>query len=400
VAAIRQIVTDRSDDLVRELESLNVDKGGIALMAPKAKLHLLRLRALQSPAANILKQELLSIGGDCATSSTVILGEEKSQDIMIMATQRQLQKLAPKLKAQPFGLKQVARQVDGFLKEQSRAPDHALLNLFVKEPGNLPLIMGILNVTKDSFSDGGKYNDEESAINHGLSLVKDGADIVDIGGESTRPGSDPLPADDEIRKVIPVIAGLREQTDRPISIDTTKAVVARAALDAGANLVNDVSAGRHDPDMLAAVAEAGCPYVMMHMQGLPRTMQDQPRYDHLMDELHRFFDERIDAAVQAGIKESNLIIDPGIGFGKRREDNFEILRRLKELTIFRRPILVGASRKSLLRNPLGETPRERLEETIAAHTIAMANGANIIRVHDIVPALKSRVVVQRLQGRA
>ena len=393
---LRLILTDSAVELAREFESINVDHGGIGIMSPKAIQHILRLRSLKSAAANILKQEVLSIGGDCATSRDVILGDPVPQDIILLATRRQLALLVAKLKAQPFGLKAVSRQLSAFLNRSAELP-----NPLARVPqlaSNIPAIMGIINVTTDSFSDGGLYLDPKAAISHGERLLDDGADILDVGGESTRPGSDPVSVEDELARTIPVIEGLRAKTDKPISLDTTNAAVARQGLAAGADWINDVSAGRDDPELLEVVAEARCPYILMHMQGTPKTMQQTPVYDNLMDDLHRFFDERIAAAVGRGVDEENIIIDPGIGFGKTVGNNYEILRRLGEFTIFGRPILVGHSRKSFLSNPAGTNPQERYEETIAAGTIAMQNGCHIIRVHDVVGALKSRYVCQQMKA--
>lgn len=369
-------------------------------MAPKAFLHILRLRELKSPAANILKQEMLSAGGECATSRSVILGDPNPQDVILIGTRRQLAKLSSKLKSQPFGLRNIAKGIEDFLGKVGLpgADPHPLLQSLDGESGHYPLLMGILNVTPDSFSDGNRFLKVDNAIGHGLEMLDDGAEIIDVGGESTRPGSDPVAEEEELRRVMPVIAGIREKTERPISIDTMKARVAREALEAGATLINDVSAGRHDPHMMELVAEHGCPYVIMHMQGMPKTMQANPRYDNLMDEMHRFFHTRLEAATKAGAAETQIILDPGIGFGKRKEDNYEILRRLRELRIFGCPVLIGVSRKSLLLSDLGPIPQERLEETIAAGTLAMANGADIIRVHDVIPAVKSRMIIQRVQG--
>ncbi|MFC1618692.1 dihydropteroate synthase [Candidatus Neomarinimicrobiota bacterium] len=399
---IREIIIHSPDELAQEFSSINVDPDGIGIMAPKAFLHILRLRELKSPAANILKQEMLSAGGECATSRSVILGDPEPQDAILIGTRRQLTNLSSKIKSQPFGLRRAAKGIDDFLRQVgiSGAGPHPMLQMLDGETGHYPLIMGILNVTPDSFSDGDHFLDGDDAIRHGLKMLNQGAEVIDVGGESTRPGSDPVAEDEELRRVLPVIAGLREETERPISIDTMKSGVAKEALQAGATLVNDVSAGRHDPHIMEVVAETGCPYVLMHMQGMPKTMQENPHYDNLLDEMHRFFNERIKSAVEAGIAEENIILDPGIGFGKRKSDNYEILRRLGEFRIFGHPIMVGVSRKSLLMNELGATPQERLEETIAAGTIAMANGADIIRVHDIIPALKSRTIIQRVLGRS
>lgn len=396
--SIREIFAQSPEELAREFDSLNVDKKGIGIMIPKGLFHVLRLRNLKSPAANILKQEMLSIGGECATSRSVILGDPDPQDVIVMGTRQQIARLTTRLKAQPFELKEVAVQLGAFIK---RVSDQAWLNdpLLLSLAGDLPhypVIMGICNVTPDSFSDGDRYFEKSAAVSHAVTLFEQGAEIIDIGGESTRPGSDPVTADEELRRIKPVLDNLRGLTEKPISVDTMKARVAQEALDAGASLINDVSGGRHDPRILEVVAEAGCPFVLMHMQGEPKTMQQNPHYSNLMDEVHRFFDESIARAVRAGVKEEQIIIDPGIGFGKRKEDNYEILQRLQELRAFNRPIMVGASRKSFLQSDLGNTPQERLEETIAAGTIAMMNGADILRVHDVIPAVKSRIVFQRL----
>jgi dihydropteroate synthase len=401
-STVREIIIHSPDELAQEFNSINVDQGGIGIMAPKAFLHILRLRELKSPAANILKQEMLSIGGECATSRSVILGDPEPQDAILIGTRRQLANLSSKIKSQPFGLQRAARGIDDFLRQVgiSDAGPHPMLQMLDAETGHYPLIMGILNVTPDSFSDGDLFLDANDAVRYGLKMLNQGAEVIDVGGESTRPGSEPVAEDEELRRVLPVITGLREKTERPISIDTMKSGVAKEALQAGATLVNDVSAGRHDPHIMEVVAETGCPYVLMHMQGMPKTMQENPHYDHVMDEMHRFFNERLESATKAGISEESIILDPGIGFGKRKIDNYEILRRLGEFRIFGHPILVGVSRKSLLMNELGPTPQERLEETIAAETIVMANGADIIRVHDIIPALKSRTIVQRVLGRS
>ena len=396
MVTLREIITGSADDLAQELASLNVDQGGIGIMARKARLHVLRLRQLSSPAANILKQEMLSLGADCATGRTVILGDENPQDVLVLATRRQLDKAAKKLKAQPFGLKKIARQIEAFLEARYRPGRTGDLLSRLVSGSEPPLIMGILNVTPDSFSDGGKFATEEAAVARGRELSRQGADLIDVGGESTRPGSDPVPAEVEQARVVPVLAALAGPDQALLSIDTMKADVAAAALQAGAALVNDVSAGRHDPEMLPLIASHGCPVVLMHMQGQPRTMQEAPAYDNLMDDLHRFFDERLAAATKAGVPEENIILDPGIGFGKRLADNYEILRRLPELLIFGRPILVGVSRKSFLQNPAGEKPLERLSESITAGALAMANGADLLRVHDVEPAVKSRTIVRRL----
>jgi len=253
-------------------------------------------------------------------------------------------------------------------------------------------IMGVLNVTPDSFSDGGQYLDKDKAVKRGLRLIEEGSDIIDIGGESTRPGSEPIPAEEEIRRVIPVIKSLREKTEALISVDTTKSEVARAALDAGADIINDISSLRFDPGMAPLAAEKGVPVILMHMKGMPKTMQVNPYYEDVLQEVRSFLQERIHEAQAAGIKRERIVIDPGIGFGKRLEDNLALINKLHVLGELDRPILIGTSRKSFIGNILDLPPQERLEGSIASSILSMAHGAHILRVHDVA-AIKRAVLV-------
>jgi dihydropteroate synthase len=253
-------------------------------------------------------------------------------------------------------------------------------------------IMGVLNVTPDSFSDGGQYSDKNKAIERGLRLIEEGSDIIDIGGESTRPGSEPIPAEEETGRVIPVIEALREKTEILISVDTTKSKVAQAALNAGADIINDISSLRFDPRMAPLAAERDVPVILMHMKGMPKTMQVDPYYEDVLREVKSFLEERINEAQAAGIKRERIIIDPGIGFGKRLEDNLALINKLHILGELDRPILVGTSRKSFIGNILDLPPQERLEGTIASSILSMAHGAHILRVHDVA-AIKRAVLV-------
>lgn len=257
---------------------------------------------------------------------------------------------------------------------------------FESELGRRTLIMGILNITPDSFSDGDVFFNPEAALRQAERLAQEGADILDIGGESTRPGAQPVSLEEELRRVIPVIRAARQALPQmPISIDTYKARVAEGALDAGATLINDVSALRLDPQMASLVAEAGVSVVLMHMKGTPQTMQQSPVYTDVVREITDFLRERMAFAEQAGIAIEKIIIDPGIGFGKRPQDNTEILRRLHELYALGRPILLGTSRKSFLGAITRRPVEQRLEETIASCVIGVLHGANIVRVHDVGP---------------
>jgi dihydropteroate synthase len=241
--------------------------------------------------------------------------------------------------------------------------------------------MGILNVTPDSFSDGGRYLGMEQAILQGQKLAEDGADFIDVGGESTRPGSEPVPIEEEIRRVIPVIESLAKKIGAPISIDTCKAEVAEAALQVGAVIINDISAMTFDAKMASLVAKYKASVVLMHIQGTPKTMQLNPSYKNVTEDVKQFLHERIEAAVKAGIKQ--IIIDPGIGFGKKYEHNIQLLKELKSFTSLGHPLLVGVSKKTFLGAILNLPPSERVEGTAAAVTASILNGTNIIRVHDV-----------------
>ncbi|MCZ6908084.1 MAG: dihydropteroate synthase [Deltaproteobacteria bacterium] len=258
-------------------------------------------------------------------------------------------------------------------------------------------IMGILNVTPDSFSDGGRYVNPEMAIAHGAKLAGEGADIIDIGGESTRPGALRVSLEDEIERVVPVVRGLRRALSIPLSIDTYKAEVARRVLDEGVDVVNDISALRFDPAMVSLVASEKVPVVLMHMQGMPRTMQVQPHYQNVLEEVKDFLRDRIASVVETGVSPEQIIIDPGIGFGKNLDHNLALLRGLPALGSLGRPLLVGPSRKTFLGKLLQMGPEDRLEGSLAVAVAAGLGGANMIRVHDVRETLRALQVVNALR---
>ena len=246
-----------------------------------------------------------------------------------------------------------------------------------------PAVMGVLNVTPDSFSDGGAFLNPAAAMAHARLMVAEGADLVDVGGESTRPGAPPVPADEELRRVMPVIDLLAEQGGIPISIDTSKAAVARAAAGAGAVLVNDVTALRGDPGMAAVVAESGVDLCLVHMRGDPQTMQDDPRYGDVVSEVRAFLEERLSFAIGNGIPEERVWLDPGIGFGKTLEHNLELLRRLGEIVAVGPPVVIGVSRKRFLGTLTGRSEPDRAAGGLAANVLAFERGAHMFRVHDV-----------------
>jgi dihydropteroate synthase len=262
--------------------------------------------------------------------------------------------------------------------------------------------MGIVNVTPDSFSDGGLFLDPERALAHGRALAAHGAEVLDVGGESTRPGARAVGPDEELGRVAPVVEGLARDpaVDAALSIDTSKVAVAAAALDAGATIVNDVTALRHEPELADLCAERGCELVLMHMQGTPRTMQENPTYDDVVDDVKVFLAERVEFALSSGVAQERVWIDPGIGFGKTVEHNLELLRRLGELRALGRPIVVGTSRKSFIGRITGREPRDRLGGTIASNVIALAQGAEMLRVHDVSEARDAVAVAEAVLGGA
>ena len=258
------------------------------------------------------------------------------------------------------------------------------------------LIMGILNVTPDSFSDGGKYLEKNTAINHALEMIDQGADIIDIGGESTRPFSDPVSLKEEISRVVPVIEGIRKESDICISIDTTKSQVATAALNSGASVINDVSAMEVDPLMVDVALKFDCPLIIMHMKGTPKNMQDDPQYESLISDIKDYLLDRTDFIISKGINPKKIVIDPGIGFGKTVENNFEIINNLKHFTSMDFPVLLGASRKSFIGISLNLPEEDRLEGSLAANIIGFQNGAKIFRVHDVAETNKALIIANKI----
>jgi dihydropteroate synthase len=246
-------------------------------------------------------------------------------------------------------------------------------------------IMGILNVTPDSFSDGGEWFDYDEAVVHGRALIAEGADILDVGGESTRPGAEPIAVDEELRRVVPVIGALRPSGVQ-LSVDTMKLTVAEAAVEAGATLINDVTAFRHEPQLAGFVADRGCDCCLMHMIGEPRTMQAAAHYDDVVDDVRAFLEARIEFAVGEGVREERIMVDPGIGFAKTMDHNLELLRRLEEIAAIGFPVVIGTSRKSFLGHLTGrEDPHERVAATLATIVLALERGASVFRVHDVAP---------------
>lgn len=367
-------------ELEKEMTALGVDPVGVGLMKPKGDFLTLKVHDVSLQAAHILKQEMLSLGGEAVVHKEVSMLTIERSDMLLMGTQRQLERLVKKLRMQPFGLKRLAQELEQVLRglERSRRPLIVSGRGWQLDCSKKTLVMGILNVTPDSFSDGGRWMDPEAAVARAREMVEQGADIIDVGGESTRPGHVPISVEEEIRRVEPVIRCLKAEVDVPISIDTYKPEVALRALEAGADLINDIWGFRRHPEMAQVAAEAGVPVVVQHNRPM-----EMAAYDDVMGEIIQELRNSIDMARQAGVKDEQLILDPGIGFGKRPEHNLEVMRRLDELVALGYPVLVGPSRKSFIGQTLQLPVHDRLEGTAAAVALAVAKGCHIVRVHDV-----------------
>ncbi len=370
-------------DLELEMKRMDVHRGGISIMLPKAQFRVVKIKDVPVTKANIIKQDILSFGGDAATAKGAINHSVRTTDVLIFGTIRQIKDLTSKLKKQYFGLKEIAVRIEEALANFDGAPAPMKIGGRTFRFGRRTYIMGILNVTPDSFSDGGRFINFRDAVDHGKKMVDDGADIIDVGGESTRPGALPVSAGEEMKRVIPVVRELSKIRGAVISIDTTKSKVADEAVKAGASMINDVSALRSDKEMAKVAARRKVPVALMHMLGNPRTMQENPAYDDLIFDIISCLQNSITLAIKGGVLKSRIIVDPGFGFGKTVEHNLEILRRLKELKVLGCPILIGTSRKSTIGEILGLPPDKRLEGTAATVVSAIAGGADIIRVHDV-----------------
>lgn len=369
----------------RELEKIRVSSQGVEVMAPKAIGLSIKLINVKIGAANILKQEMLSIGGDAAVASGVVNGKLDLSDMILLGNIDKIKKLVKKLDYQSiFGLPEIKKDLIDLI-DQLEQPYQKIIDC---NGSSLKLnetkIMGILNVTPDSFSDGNKFIEVDQAIEHAMKMVKNGADIIDIGGESTKPGAVKIGIDEELNRVIPVIEGIRKISDIPISIDTTKSEVAGKAIAKGASVLNDISALRFDSEMVQVLKDfPDVPIILMHMQGTPGTMQKNPHYNDVIEEILAFFQARIRFCLDNGITSDRIIVDPGIGFGKRQEDNLTILKKLKEFKCLAMPILLGASRKSFIGKIYNSDESERLSGSLAAAAVAFQNNIEIIRVHDV-----------------
>lgn len=373
----RVLVVDDLDGARRALREIGVEEAGIEIMAPKAVHRVLKVQDIPLRAAHILKQEMLSLGGEAAVHRNVMALTAEHSDVILMGTVTQLGRLAQKLKNQYFGLPKLADEIQAVLKNLEK-PGRRVLDCRGRKLvlGERTLVMGILNVTPDSFSDGGLYFDPEKALARARQMVDEGADIIDVGAVSTRPGHEPVSVEEEWRRLAPVLIPLVKAVDVPVSVDTWRAATAEAALEAGAHLINDQWGLQGDPALAEVVARYGAPVVLMHNQ-------DHRSYRDLMGDILSFLRRGISLAEEAGIAPEKIIVDPGIGFGKDTEQNLEVLHRLAELKSLGKPILLGTSRKSVIGNTLGLPVDQRLEGTAATVALGIAQGVDIVRVHDV-----------------
>lgn len=363
------------------MRRVGVEPKGQPILARKGAFRAVKLQGVGYREATIAKQEMLGAGGDAATPKGLVDFSRKEVEVVLLGTLLHYRRFVAKMRTQAFECPAIAAEVEEVLENHARRRFDLPLR-----SGHMTmertLVMGVLNVTPDSFSDGGAFLQPEAAIARAEEMAAAGADLLDVGAESTRPGSDPVSPEEEWRRLEPVLTALVDRGATPLSVDTYKPETAARALDLGVDMVNDVTALR-DEEMVRVVARHDVPAVLMHMQGEPKTMQRDPRYEEVVADVLRFLRERMAHAVAGGVDVEKLVVDPGIGFGKTLAHNRELLRRLGELRSLGRPILVGASRKSFIGTLLDAEVGERLEGGLAAAVLAASQGARIVRTHDV-----------------
>ena len=361
----------KDTDIEKEINAIGFDKSYSHKAKEKFEYKNIKIYSLTPAMANILKQTALSVGCDCATHREVITGKIENSNCILGGSVSQIKKIAEKLKFQPFGLKELGKKFENSCPPLAGGPKSMISRRGTK-------LVGILNLTTNSFSDGGMYNDFEKAKEHLLELISDGADIIDIGAESTKPYSSPVSPKEQLEKLLPIIDFAKNKTT--ISIDTRSAIVAEECINAGANIINDVSGFDYDEKIVDVIAKHNIPIIIQHSQGTPETMQNSPHYNNLIEDIFLNLKKKIDFAHSKNIK--NIIIDPGIGFGKTKEDNFEIIKRIEEFQSLNCPIMLGISRKSLLDMPNADNLAKDIYTT-AINALAIERNVDYIRVHNI-----------------
>jgi dihydropteroate synthase len=383
-----------ANDLKRYLSEIDVSDEEIEKISDMFLYCTVKLESVDTRAANLMKTSIESLGGALAMRKEAREFTVRETDVVISGSRHTLRLLATRLKGEPFGLDGIAAEIVSCISTGARIMSWGTRTL---DFSRKTYVMGILNCTPDSFYPDSRAVTIKDALKAGREMIQAGVDIIDVGGESTRPGSDPVALEEEVRRVIPVIQSLRSESEVMISVDTRKKEVAERALDAGADFINDISGLRHNDELARLVARRKVPIVLMHMRGTPKTMQRQPYYKNTISEILRELQPSVAAALGAGIDPSMLIIDPGIGFGKRIQDNLRIIKELASLRSLNFPILIGLSRKGFIGEILDRPVEKRLIGTITANTLAIINGANIIRVHDVGDAVEMVKIIESVR---
>ena len=395
---IRALNIKTRQEGLKEFEKIGATAAGSRIMIDKIFPISLKIRGINPLAANILKQEMLARGGDVVTSRDSLMETSSKADVIIQGTIKSVRSLIGKIKQQPFGLKALSGDLQCYMDKLDENKKRKELIIGKKE-FNLDedvLVMGILNVTPDSFYDGGYYFEKDKACRRAETIVKEGAQIIDVGGMSTRPGSLPVGLEEEVERIIPIIEYISKNYDILVSADTYRSEAASRAIAAGAHIINDISGFSMDSNMVKVIAEGDVSVVVMHIKGTPENMQKNPAYEDVVDEIYDYLEDKTGIAIDSGIKHGKIIIDPGIGFGKTLEHNLEILNKVYEFRMLGYPVLIGASRKSFIGNILDLPAEERLEGSLAAAVCLVINGINILRVHDVAETIRALKITKRI----
>jgi dihydropteroate synthase len=395
---IRALDIKTEEEGLKEFKRIGASNIGSHIMASKIFPLSLKIRGVSPVAANILKQEMLARGGDVVTSSSTLTEAGGKTDIIIQGSIGSIKDLITKIKQQPFGLRALSDELRIYLNRSDENKKVKELTVG-RQKFNLDrdvIVMGILNVTPDSFYDGGYYFEKEKAYKRVETLVSEGADIIDVGGMSTRPGSLPVDIEDEIKRIIPVIKYINKNHDILISADTYRSETALRAIAVGANMINDISGLSMDKTMADVVSKSDVSLVIMHIKGTPENMQENPEYENVIDEIYDYLEDKTNTAVESGIKPGKIIVDPGIGFGKTTEHNLKIINKVREFKMLGYPVLIGVSRKSFIGNVLDLPVEERLEGSIAASVCSVIGGVNILRVHDVKETIRAVKIAKRI----
>jgi dihydropteroate synthase len=391
---MRQLIIDNQVTLTEELKQLGVDPGAYSIFKDKAHNMALKFEALSCAQVHIVKQTALMHGADAAIPKVAYRGGRgKKFPLILFANRRQIEKIELRLREQPW-MESVCTELKK-MSVQNKAP---VLKIGKRKyAAGRTYVMGIINVTPDSFYYGSRYTDTSIIERVASEMTAEGADFIDVGAESTRPGSDPIGSKEEMRRLKYALPAVLKQTNVPVSVDTYKSNIATAALDLGACMINDISGLRFDQRMARVIAQHKASVVIMHMKGDPKTMQKNPQYRNLMQEIYKYLEAQIAFAVDSGIDRERIVVDPGFGFGKRLADNYTIMRRLTELKGLERPIMVGHSRKSFIGKPFKLAPQNRLEGSLGVQALLIKNGATIVRVHDVLEAKRVAALIDVIE---